>query len=148
MRSILDYCAGAAQLAFEPGSILLDEGRNTDLLYVLIDGEVEIVRDGVRVALVSEPGATFGEMSVLLDTPHTATVRAVSSGRAYELEEARSFLRSRPDMALFLAEVLARRLNAASAALVELTQQLPTHAERLSNVHSILEGLSRWPEDG
>ncbi len=44
MRSILDYCTGAAQLAFEPGSILLDEGRKTNRLYVLIEGEIEIVR--------------------------------------------------------------------------------------------------------
>ena len=102
MSSILDYCAGAAQLTFEPSSILLDEGRKTDRLYVLIEGVIEIVRDGVRVALVNEPGAILGEMSVLLDLPHTATVRAVSSGRAYELENAREFLRSRPDTAIYL----------------------------------------------
>ena len=102
MRSILDYCAGATQLTFEPSSILLDEGRKTDRLYVLIEGVVEIVRDGVRVALVNEPGAILGEMSVLLDLPHTAMVRALSSGRAYELEHARTFLRSRPDTAIYL----------------------------------------------
>jgi CRP-like cAMP-binding protein len=148
MQSMLDYCTGAAQLAFEPGSILLNEGRKTDRLYVLIEGTIEIVRDGVPVAQVKEPGAILGEMSVLLDLPHTATVRGLSSGRAYELEDGRTFLRSQPDMAIFLAELLARRLNEATAAVVDLTRQLPTHAGRLNNVHSILEGLSRWPEDG
>jgi CRP-like cAMP-binding protein len=148
MRSILDYCAGAAELAFEPGTILLNEGRKTDRLYVLIEGVVQIVRDGVQVALVGEPGAVLGEMSVLLDLPHTAMARAVSSGRAYELEHARTFLRARPDTAIFLAELLARRLNEATAALADLRHQLPTQGDRLDKVHSILEGLSRWPGDG
>jgi CRP-like cAMP-binding protein len=148
MGSILEYCTGAAQLAFDPGAVLLSEGRKTDRLYVLIEGVIEILRDGVRVALVNEPGAILGEMSVLLDLPHTATARALSSGRAYELEQARTFLRSRPDTAIYLAELLARRLNEATAAIVDLTQQLPAHADRLNKVHSILEGLSRWSEDG
>ena len=148
MSSILDYCAGAAQLTFEPNSILLDEGRKTDRLYVLIEGVIEIVRDGVRVALVNEPGAILGEMSVLLDLPHTATARALSSGRAYELEHAREFLRSRPDTAMFLAELLAQRLNEATTAIVDLVHQLPMHADRLNTVRSILEGLHRKPEGG
>src|SRR5690242_10743467 len=107
MRSILEYCDGAAQVTFDPGAILLTEGRKTDRLYVLIEGAIEVVRDGVRVALVSEPGAMLGEMSVLLDQPHTAMATAMSAGRAYELENARAFLRARPDMAIFLAELLA-----------------------------------------
>jgi CRP/FNR family transcriptional regulator, cyclic AMP receptor protein len=148
MPSMLDYCTGAAQLAFEPGTILLNEGRKTDRLYVLIEGKIEIVRDGVQVAEISEPGAILGEMSVLLDLPHTATARALSSGRAYELEQAKAFLRSRPDTAMFLAELLAGRLNQATAALVDLARDLPVHADRLNYVNSIMEGRSRWPEDG
>jgi len=30
---------------------------------VLIEGEIEIIRDGVQVAVVNEPGAIFGEMA-------------------------------------------------------------------------------------
>jgi hypothetical protein len=39
-------------------------------------------------------------------------------------------------------------LNEATAALVDLTHQLPTHADRLNNVRSILEGLHRKPDSG
>jgi CRP-like cAMP-binding protein len=83
----------------------------------------------------------LGEISVLLDVPHTATARALTSGRAYELEDAKSFLRSRPDTAIFLAELLAQRLNHATAALVDHIQHYPDDPEHLNNVRSILEGV-------
>jgi hypothetical protein len=51
-------------------------------------------------------------------------------------------------MAIFLAELLARRLDEATTALVDLARQAPTRADQLNYVRSILEGLSRWPEDG
>jgi len=60
-------------VAFDAGAVLLTEGRKTDRLYVVIDGVIEILRHGIQVALVNEPGAVLGEISVLLDVPHTAT---------------------------------------------------------------------------
>jgi CRP-like cAMP-binding protein len=128
-------------VAFDAGAVLLTEGRKTDRLYVVIDGVIEILRHGIQVALVNEPGAVLGEISVLLDVPHTATARALTSGRAYELEDAKSFLRSRPDTAVFLAELLAQRLNHATAALVDNIQYYPDDPEHLNNVRSILEGV-------
>jgi CRP/FNR family cyclic AMP-dependent transcriptional regulator len=143
LASILDYCIGAAQLAFDAGAELLSEGRKTNRLYVLIEGEIEIIRDGVQIAVVNEPGAIFGEMSLLLDIPHTATVKALTPGRAYELEDAKSFLRSRPDTAIFLAGLLAQRLNEATTTMVDLKQHFQAQADRVANVRLILEGLPR-----
>ena len=141
MASILDYCSGAAQLAFDAGAVLLSEGRKTNRLYVLIEGSIEIVRDGVQVAIVNEPGSIFGEMSLLLDLPHTATVQALTKGRAYELEDAKTFLRSRPDTAIYLAELLALRLDEATTIMVDLKQHFQAQADRVANIRSILEGL-------
>ena len=143
MASILDYCSGAAQLAFDAGAVLLSEGRKTNRLYVLIEGSIEIVRDGVQVAIVNEPGSIFGEMSLLLDLPHTATVQALTKGRAYELEDAKTFLRSRPDTAIYLAELLALRLDEATTIMVDLKQHFQAQADRVANIRLILEGLPR-----
>jgi len=41
------------------------------------------------VAIITEPGAVLGEMSVLLDQPHTATVRAASDSAVYEIQRCR-----------------------------------------------------------
>jgi hypothetical protein len=43
-------------------------------LLILKEGAVAVVKEGVEIAEVAEPGAVFGGLSVLLDQPHTADV--------------------------------------------------------------------------
>ena len=88
MRAILDLCHGAPLRSFEAGSVLLCECETSGLLYVLKAGSVEVLRGSTQVAVVEEPGAVFGEMSVLLNRPHTATVRAFLSSTRSNSREA------------------------------------------------------------
>ena len=76
MRSILDHCTDAEPQHFAAGTELLSEGKASGRLFILIDGRIEVLRGGTQIALVDEPGSVFGEMSILLDVPHTATVSA------------------------------------------------------------------------
>jgi CRP/FNR family cyclic AMP-dependent transcriptional regulator len=92
MASILDICAGATRQDFAAGTILLSEGETSGQLYILAEGSVEVLRGDTQVAIVGEPGAVFGEMSVLLNRPHTATVRATSPVGVFVFEDAASFL--------------------------------------------------------
>jgi CRP/FNR family cyclic AMP-dependent transcriptional regulator len=64
---------------YQPGEIPLTAGSKTGLLLILKKGAVAIVKDGIEVAKVTEPGAVFGELSALLDKPHTADVRALET---------------------------------------------------------------------
>jgi len=63
--------------------VLLPEGQTSGHLYVLKSGSIEVLRGEMQVAVVEEPGAVFGEMSVLLNRPHTATVRALTPIEVY-----------------------------------------------------------------
>src|SRR5476649_2266428 len=76
MLDILEYCIGGVRRNFAAGAEVLHEGGRTGHLYVLIEGRLEVVKGDTVVATLTEPGAVLGEMSVLLDQPHTATVRA------------------------------------------------------------------------
>lgn len=49
--------------------------------------------------MISEPGAVFGEMSVLLDQPHTATVKTDTDSVIVEIDDAASFLRDQLNVA-------------------------------------------------
>jgi CRP/FNR family cyclic AMP-dependent transcriptional regulator len=52
-------------------------------------------KNGVEIATVTEPGAVFGELSVLLDQPHTADVRALEASQFY-VADAATLLRIDP----------------------------------------------------
>lgn len=96
---------------FAPGEKLIEQGGSTGRLFVLKSGTVTIVRDGVVVTSVAEPGAVFGEMSVLLERPHTASVVAATPVEAYGLDDGLQFLEQRPALALQVAVLLAGRLE-------------------------------------
>jgi hypothetical protein len=56
---------------------------------------------------------------------------------------AEKLLAPRPDTAIYLAELLARRLNDATTTMVDLKQHFHAQADRVANVRLILEGLPR-----
>ena len=103
MRSILSFCQGLPERIFNAGEGLLDEGGRTGILYVLIEGQLAVLKGEVLITTVAEPGAMFGEMSVLLDIPHTATVKAQSLSRVYVIKNASTFLQSHTDIAYQLS---------------------------------------------
>jgi CRP/FNR family cyclic AMP-dependent transcriptional regulator len=141
MASILDKCAGAPRKHFAPGAILIAEGETSGRLYVLAEGSVEVLRGDTQIAVVTEAGSVFGEMSVLLNRPHTATVRATSPVGVFVFEDAESFLRSHPEIAFLLGKLLAERLNAATTYLVDLKRQFEGHGDHLGMVGEVLATL-------
>jgi CRP/FNR family transcriptional regulator, cyclic AMP receptor protein len=147
MASILDHCTGAKRRDVATGTTLLTEGETTGRLYVLAGGAVEILRGETRVAVVSEAGAVFGEMSVLLGKPHTATVRAMSPASVFEFEDAERFLKSHPEIAFLLGRLLAQRLNAATTYLVDLKQQFEDQSNHLGMVGDVLETLMHQQDE-
>jgi len=114
MREILDYCTGGIQRAVPAGAVLLHQGTKTGRLFVLIEGRLEVIRGDAVVAVLTDPGAVTGEMSLLLDRPHTATVRAASDSTICEFSDAASFLNEQPAAALLIARLLAQRLTVAT----------------------------------
>lgn len=103
---------------FLAGSTLLEQGTQTGRLIVLKDGELEVVRDGKFVSSTRSPGAIFGEMSLLLEKPHTATVQAVTDVECYVINDALKVLETHPSWTLQIARLLAQRVNNTTAALM------------------------------
>jgi CRP-like cAMP-binding protein len=123
MAEILDYCQGREAQSFAPGDTLIREGGQDGKLFILIEGQVEVLRKDTQVSYIDEPGSIFGEMSLLLDMPYSATVKALSATKAYVIEDAIKFLMSDPAIAIEVASLLARRLYYTTSYLVDLQQQ-------------------------
>jgi CRP-like cAMP-binding protein len=110
-------------VTYQPGETIIADGSKTGRLLILSKGTVAIVKDGMEIARVVEPGSVFGELSILLDQPHTADVRAVESSQ-FHVANAATLLEQNPSAVLYVATVLAHRLEGANQALIQLKTQL------------------------
>jgi CRP-like cAMP-binding protein len=92
--------------------------------------------------VVAEPGALVGELSLLLDRPASATVRARTEAMVDEVEDARERLASDPDFTVALARLLARRVDTMTGYLADLRRQYADHEGGLGMIDEVLASLS------
>jgi CRP/FNR family transcriptional regulator, cyclic AMP receptor protein len=121
-------------LDMDSGSVVFQEGDSGREMFVLLDGEVEVLRHSkrgheTRVAVLG-PGDWFGEMSILDVLPRSATARVVAPSRllrltAHELDALyRRDLRSYSLLVLNIAREMSRRLRVADGLLAELVNNM------------------------
>ena len=126
----------------QPGDTVIADGSKTGRLLILKKGTVAIVKEDTEIAKIAEPSAVFGELSILLDQPHTADVRALETSQ-FHVANATALLEQNPVAVLYVASVLAHRLDSANQALIQLKHQLQTGEPRsvVAKTVSKLEGL-------
>lgn len=130
------------------GAVLIEEGAVAGSLYFLARGTLEVRKGGVSIAEVSETGAVFGEMSVLLRSPCTATVCALTDVEIQVATDPDAFLREHPEVALYVSRILARRLNALNRYLVDIKRQFGDQEDHLAMVDEVLGALmNKHPRD-
>jgi CRP/FNR family transcriptional regulator, cyclic AMP receptor protein len=108
---------------YQAGETVLARGTTTGKLLVMVEGLVEVIRDGRRIAEIKEPGAVFGELALLLDQPHTADVRALAPS-TFHVADGPTILRTDPTAALYVAVVLAQRLIMVNRSLVDVRARM------------------------
>ena len=107
---------------YHAGETVLAAGTTTGRLLILRKGAVTIEKKGTVIAKVTEPGAVFGELSALLNQPHTADVRTLEASE-FRIAHA-DLLVEDPVVLLYVAAILAQRLNLANEALIELKSEV------------------------
>lgn len=114
----------------EAGEMVVEEGDSSTQMFVVVAGELEVIKKGesggdVRVAVLG-PGDWFGEMSIIDVQPRSASVRAVAPTLVVSMSadhvESLLYRRDVKDYALFvmnIARELSRRLRVADGILAQ-----------------------------
>jgi CRP/FNR family transcriptional regulator, cyclic AMP receptor protein len=95
------------------GRTLITEGQPTDSFFIVISGQVQVMRRGKPIARLG-PGEFFGEIGMLDQGPATATVVCDGSVQAMVLSHAqfRDAIKGNEKLAMQVIAAMAQRLRA------------------------------------
>jgi len=141
MNNVLALCDDLPEVRVAKGAILIEEAVRTDRLYVLRSGAFEVVRNGVRVVLISEPGAFLGEISAVLGSAPTANVVAAQDSTVHVVDHASASVQRWPELTYAIAQLLARRLSAVTGYLVDIKRQYADSNTHLALMDQVLGNL-------
>ena len=102
----------AREIEFDKGSCVFKEGENGAALYLIVNGEVNIVKGGRKITVLGEREC-FGEMAILDSEPRSATVEAISDVTCLELnrEDFYDLMADEHEISQGIIKVLVRRLR-------------------------------------
>ncbi len=110
-------------IEYEPEEFIFKQGDPGDLMYLVQDGQVEVLQDlggHENQVAVLERGDFFGEMAVLEEEPRTHSVRALSTAKLIKIDRAgfESMLTRNAEIAVRMIRKLSLRLMSAEDMLV------------------------------
>jgi hypothetical protein len=84
-----DVSAQLENLTLEPGQVIVRQGERTDRFFIIVDGEVEVRREGHGQDVIVTrygPGQLFGEAGALTGAPQSATFVAATRSTVLALD--------------------------------------------------------------
>ena len=160
----LEWIARACRTVnLAPGDVLAAEGDEGEALFVITEGELEVVKRSrstdVPLARLG-PGEIVGEMAVLEGSARNATIRAAAPSRIIAIgrEVVLELVRTRPSAAMSIIRTVTGRLRSTEALLREreklaalgtlsagLAHELNNPAAAVQRSSGLLrEALDRW----
>src|SRR5512139_1971732 len=97
---------------FKAGQTIFDIGDRAEMMYIVVEGEVEIRYQG-RVLQVVGKQDVFGEMALIDDSPRSAAAVAKTDCRLAGIDRERFLIlvEKNPDFALEVMQIMAERLR-------------------------------------
>ena len=107
------------------GETIVEEGTPPSDLFVLKNGSVGVYVEDTLIEVFNAKNTVVGEMSVILDRPRTATVKARSNCTItrYDGRDLDALVRDHPEVAQIIFKSLATRLDKANKKIAELTDE-------------------------
>jgi CRP/FNR family transcriptional regulator, cyclic AMP receptor protein len=86
-RVLAPVAEAAAEVRAEAGTVLIEEGEVEAHLFALVEGRVRVHR-GDRTLVELGPGATVGELAVLVPQPRSASVTVLEQALVLRIDKA------------------------------------------------------------
>ena len=137
----LSVLQSAPQISCPADHVVIAEGEPLQGVYFLESGEVAVFKNEVLIAEIYEAGAVLGEMSWLLGTVPTATVKTSTACTFRHVANPPEFFRQNPGVTVHMAAILARRLDSLNRYLVEIKNQFKDRADHLGIIDEVLDSL-------
>jgi CRP-like cAMP-binding protein len=101
---------------YAPGQLMAEEGEGGRTFFVIESGEAAVLVQGSQVGRLG-PGDSFGEMALIDRSARSATVRADTEVRGYQMPifSFRPIVESHPEIAWALLEAMAQRVRVAES---------------------------------
>jgi CRP-like cAMP-binding protein len=105
------------QKKFAVDDIIFDEGQTGRVMYILVEGAVEICKktpDGkTLLKLVNKKNEMFGEMALIDDLPRSASAIAVEPTSVYEINESNfeHLVKTNGNFAFKIIQILSERIR-------------------------------------
>jgi CRP-like cAMP-binding protein len=110
---------------FQPGELIVEEGRTGNGLFIIVTGKAEVIKgldEGQpRTVATLGAGEPIGEMALLGEWPRSASVRAIEDTDCLGMDRwiFLDHLDKQPKLALRMLQILALRLAETGERLVE-----------------------------
>ena len=134
---------------FTAGSVITRQGAEAHWLYLILQGEAEVVVEGSARGAVGRTvvarlhgGEFFGEMGLLTGEPRSATVVAVTDVECYRLDKEgfAQVLTARPELAEEISTLLTQRRAATGARLEQsASTAVPARKDLLARIQQFFE---------
>jgi cGMP-dependent protein kinase len=83
---LLEICKSMKGVEYNEGDVIFNEGSDGDYLYLLYKGKVQAFK-GDKYLREIEEGNCFGETSLILNEPHSATIKAIEKCSIFVLSK-------------------------------------------------------------
>ena len=112
MAQINIFRHSADALTVEAGTTLFREGEIGDVMFAVVEGEIELLVDTTTVETVG-PGGILGELALIDPAPRSATARALTPARVVRVDQSQfTFLvHEHPTFALQVMTIMAERIR-------------------------------------
>ena len=132
---------------FAPGEDILAQGQPGDSMFIVASGNVQVflAKENLHKTVASLSGGDFmGEISLMTGEPRTATCRAVTETRCYELDHAtfQNLLIARPAIADQMSTILVSRQRTLEFKSDELRSQ--AQASPAETQRDLLQKIKRF----